>query len=1330
MPSAKKPNRSFRDIAAIKAKLDVVSKEGGRYGLVIGVNAYRDQGLNLRCARQDAEEMYAIMTDPLCGLFDAGHVVKLYDKDATKERIMGSLNRLAQETGPSSSVWIYFAGHAAVDGNETYWIAHDTHLPEIRTTGIPDNEIARLLNYVKSRQVLVFMDCCHATAMNLLPAEDGHRIAVPEPKVAERLLKNLNSGEGRIRISSCGREEHSAEDLSLGHGVFTSVLVEGLRGKADAEWSGFVTLENLSAYLGRELPRRLQDIGHFQIPRVSGQHAPNLRLTVNREWLEFIRERNVLMKRIKQEVELTAESPLSIDEARALTQIVVTPPPQRTQVDVEVVERVKEWSRARKKTTQDILLQDLKRKAQVAMERPLRPGREKTDDDLDDIEIPVEDESNPDTQPPTEDQHEPGSGKEDIPLKLPPEDRPVEAVSVPSWRDVLNHLGNGEPVRGKIAIVGARAHGKSWYLWSLNELLQRHRFAGWRFDSRGEAFSDLVSSIDSAIKNRQPVAPTDMAREAKEFELFRATRFGISYSVRICDPAGEHMRYAFSMSRDKVREIALNNFTSAEREVFLEAVKMFMENICTSEAMLLLVDARSLLFGDANWKREWLLGVTNMLDMLAERDKRQWSVQDGRILTPVAIVFTKIETFLVENMEEEEDEGRNLLAAVLLEETGRWKGSTSSERIHQAVKSLLRSAWPDFLDYLNRRLANHKFFAVSAWGGDENTASRQIPGDLEDGEGYTVPPPDIAPFLTEQPLLWALDELWLEDAVQEVLADRKLNVGNLSRAFPELYHLLAIGAARRFPALFIRQWRDMDKDVRGRLLEALNCASGNVAPAAKKELLQRVLHRGWRALRVFARASLVLIVALEVLFWGTYGFAKASVKYGNRSGGGSLARRYLRWQPVPRWAPWNFERNAVETLFDQEATTAHVAFLRSSLKMSEEHALGHTAKTKQFGLEALGLEQALLGAFSPSSEARLRAVNEFSRAWTAMVADATEQKQMALAEHLASTVKLVWKGTTGLDSVESLAKIQEVFINLPRLNSIDFRPEIKVRASMHLQAVLREWGQRQTPTELEAVFERHSQLRKIVDSAGCVRGSAWWDSLTGEMLDVIGRAGLARESSAVAIAERISENMVPYPSRASVVDLLILAGDRSAIAGDSRKAVAFWERVPAGRARSVQDRLLVTKSHLHAQNRVESLLAGKKYADALVAVTEYKKELPSVLRNLDNAGLQTAFRKEVVELETKVRQYVLLEHLVEIQEAFRDAQYDSTRRQILSDYERVVRASLREAEPGYSRDRIWTNIAEPTGRNLRNFSSTPASINPMIDEVLQSISRDMRTNSL
>jgi uncharacterized caspase-like protein len=68
-------------------------------------------------------------------------------------------------------------------------------------------------------------------------------------------LARLAGGKGKIIITASGPNEVSVENDDLGHGVFTYYLLEGLRGAADSDGDGIVTVDEAYGYVSGAVPR-------------------------------------------------------------------------------------------------------------------------------------------------------------------------------------------------------------------------------------------------------------------------------------------------------------------------------------------------------------------------------------------------------------------------------------------------------------------------------------------------------------------------------------------------------------------------------------------------------------------------------------------------------------------------------------------------------------------------------------------------------------------------------------------------------------------------------------------------------------------------------------------------------------------------------------------------------------------------------------------------------------------------------------------------------------------------------------------------------------------
>ncbi len=75
-----------------------------------------------------------------------------------------------------------------------------------------------------------------------------------EAKRADPFLDRLSQGKGRIILTASDANEVSAEKEELQHGVFTYYLLEALRGQADFDGDGVLTMDEVYRYVSDNIP--------------------------------------------------------------------------------------------------------------------------------------------------------------------------------------------------------------------------------------------------------------------------------------------------------------------------------------------------------------------------------------------------------------------------------------------------------------------------------------------------------------------------------------------------------------------------------------------------------------------------------------------------------------------------------------------------------------------------------------------------------------------------------------------------------------------------------------------------------------------------------------------------------------------------------------------------------------------------------------------------------------------------------------------------------------------------------------------------------------------
>jgi hypothetical protein len=254
------------------------------WAVVIGVSDYTDSRIpSLRYASADAQAMHDWLVSPKGGRYAPARVKLLLNKNATGANIKEALYTWLRQAIEEDVIVIYFAGHGSPDSPDSpqnlYLLPYDSRYDAIASTGFPmwDVETA-LKRFIKARRVVVLADACHSGGVGA--GFDMARRAAKDMQ-ANRIssgLQNLASvGEGIAVISASDDRQFSAESAKFGggHGVFTHFLLEGLKGQADYNKDGQVTLGELIPFLSEHVRRETLNA---QSPTVAGRFDPALSL--------------------------------------------------------------------------------------------------------------------------------------------------------------------------------------------------------------------------------------------------------------------------------------------------------------------------------------------------------------------------------------------------------------------------------------------------------------------------------------------------------------------------------------------------------------------------------------------------------------------------------------------------------------------------------------------------------------------------------------------------------------------------------------------------------------------------------------------------------------------------------------------------------------------------------------------------------------------------------------------------------------------------------------------------------------------------------------------
>jgi len=189
-----------------------------KVALLIGVSDYEDPIPSLASPVKDLEEIGRIYRELL------GYEVRMLP-NADKAAIVLALNRLILETGANDSVTVVYAGHGHMveKTQRGYWIPARASA-EDPSQWISNNDIARILEGIAARQILLVSDSCYSGTLAREAKVDKAQVPADYRQVlAQRSVTVLSSG-GEEPVPDQGRD---------GHSVFAWHFMQQLKGVKD-----------------------------------------------------------------------------------------------------------------------------------------------------------------------------------------------------------------------------------------------------------------------------------------------------------------------------------------------------------------------------------------------------------------------------------------------------------------------------------------------------------------------------------------------------------------------------------------------------------------------------------------------------------------------------------------------------------------------------------------------------------------------------------------------------------------------------------------------------------------------------------------------------------------------------------------------------------------------------------------------------------------------------------------------------------------------------------------------------------------------------------------
>lgn len=226
-------------------------QQGRLFVLAIGVDRYRNPQMTLKFAVADARTFAESAQAAASGMFRAVEVTTLFDADATRENVLGVLERLAREARPQDTFFLYMAGHGVRSGIDDRFLFLPVEAVDLSSweilgrQAVDETTLIAALARVPGRNGFLFMDSCYSG------------------KITVDALANVSHETGRFLLTASTSVQQALDSYNGQNGVFGYAVKEAFTRAARGE-DGVISALSLGEYVVRRVTELAREKQHDQ----------------------------------------------------------------------------------------------------------------------------------------------------------------------------------------------------------------------------------------------------------------------------------------------------------------------------------------------------------------------------------------------------------------------------------------------------------------------------------------------------------------------------------------------------------------------------------------------------------------------------------------------------------------------------------------------------------------------------------------------------------------------------------------------------------------------------------------------------------------------------------------------------------------------------------------------------------------------------------------------------------------------------------------------------------------------------------------------------------
>ena len=248
--------------------ISTIDKNATLHLIVVGINQYKNPKMSLNYALADAtsfkdeaeKDAKTMMTN-----------VKTYfvtDDKADKAGILNAFKEVQQNAKPQDVMVFYYAGHGVISEKNKEFYLVPTDVTDLKNVdealaqnGISSKMLQQFAIDIPAQKQVFILDACQsAGAFAQLMTSDANQ---------QKSLAVVARSTGTHWIAASGSQQFANEFSSLGHGAFTYVLLQALKGEAVN--NKMITVNGLKDFLQLQVPALMKKYnGSAQYPASYG----------------------------------------------------------------------------------------------------------------------------------------------------------------------------------------------------------------------------------------------------------------------------------------------------------------------------------------------------------------------------------------------------------------------------------------------------------------------------------------------------------------------------------------------------------------------------------------------------------------------------------------------------------------------------------------------------------------------------------------------------------------------------------------------------------------------------------------------------------------------------------------------------------------------------------------------------------------------------------------------------------------------------------------------------------------------------------------------------